>query len=495
MTKIFYLLFYFVALIAAALNFLGRQLLYGDLPELIKHRFNEAWIVAECYRRQKQSPDNVGRLIIGPYLAQNLFSQMLISAPVPVLAAYGENVDDFDDKAREPFEVMRNAIKYPTIVNTTGQEAAEQRAKIKVHLYNMQSTQDNTLLYVKQRFARWNFAADFESQISLICTNIIARSVFGLPELSLEDIPILKKMSHEMVYSKPGSIAFEEASVQLINLSNRLFTTPEVLQSKKYLYEQLRPEQQLASSAEQMKILQDMHGGGGLIVESNLSALCTFALAKINENPLIKAKLLAELASVENIEDYNQLSNLPYLNAIYTEALRITSPTAVLVRKTGHRAMLRKITGNDGVVRDVAVPNGTFMFGSIRHLHMDPEFWPEPQLFNPERFMGEYVPSFESKHFCPFSSGIRSCPAGGQSVKVVFKLTIAQVFSKYDFQLDKPLENLAVVSNHPRLQQKYFMKVLVRKEELTDMKNHSLNKVFEGCVPTNDGGTGMKYAS
>lgn len=87
----------------------GRSYIFGDLPELMWHGFNRDWILDECYQRMKNTPERVGMLVVGPYLAPNYQLATLVMAPVPVIASYGEN--PIDSQAREPFQVMEAAIK------------------------------------------------------------------------------------------------------------------------------------------------------------------------------------------------------------------------------------------------------------------------------------------------------------------------------------------------------------------------------------------------
>ncbi|MFJ1268517.1 cytochrome P450 [Legionella lytica] len=439
----------------------GRAYLFGDLPELIWHGFNRDWILDECYRRMKNTPERVGKLVVGPYFAPNYQLASLIMAPVPIVASYGEN--PVDPQAREPFQVMEAAIKKKTIVNLSSSEATHERSKIKSHLSVTHRIHSETLKLIQEQCANWQADVDIETQISLVCTNIIGGTVFGLNPVTLTDIPILKAMSEKIVHSNPGKADFEQASADLLSLSSKLISDSahRIIQQKLYLFDQVvSPEQEENSflslaALQQIQILQETHGGAALIVESNLSALCTIALAKIMENPQIKERLVSEITTLKTFNDFKALDRLPYLDAVYAEALRFVSPTSVIARRTGDNAFLEKVIGNDGVERDVPVPKGSYLFSAIRREHFDADYWAHPKEFNPERF-NHKVPHFSGPHFFPFSYGPRSCPAGGHFVNVVFKTLIAFVLKNYTFILDKAVEDIPVDALHPRWAHKYY---------------------------------------
>jgi cytochrome P450 len=45
---------------------------------------------------------------------------------------------------------------------------------------------------------------------------------------------------------------------------------------------------------------------------------------------------------------------------------------------------------------------------SIYFMHLDPEVYPEPHKFLPERWLGKYNPLMD-RNFVPFSKGSRDC--------------------------------------------------------------------------------------
>lgn len=457
------------------INF-GRSYMFGDFPELVWHGFNRDWILEESYRRMKQSPDGIGQLVVGPYSAQNLRLVTLVMVPVPIVATYGEH--PVDPIARAPFHVMEHAIKTKTIINLSGADATAERRKIKPYLSSAQRVSAKTLKLTQRQLQSWDPSIDFESQISLVCTNIIASTVFGLAPVRIEDIPILKEMSDKLVCSTPYKPDFEQASRALLDLSSRIITasTNKLLNKPNYVVNQICDDptgMELSNIPEVARntMLQNTHGGAALIVESNLSVLCTIALAKIMEQPCIRDKLIKELDTIDDLSNFDALNELTYLQAVYAEALRFTSPTAVITRQTGVNATLTRVMGNDGELRDITVPKGSYLFASIRREHFDSDYWPNPAQFMPERFDNSQPPRFSGPHFFPFSAGVRSCPAGGLFVAVVFKTLVAFVVKNYNLRLNEPTEDIAIETLHPRWTKKYFVTDLEERARPSQPEN------------------------
>lgn len=57
------------------------------------------------------------------------------------------------------------------------------------------------------------------------------------------------------------------------------------------------------------------------------------------------------------------------------------------------------------------IPAGTTIFLNIYGVHRDPNFWPNPEIFNPDRFLPKEIRNHHiySYSYIPFSAGSRSC--------------------------------------------------------------------------------------
>lgn len=121
----------------------------------------------------------------------------------------------------------------------------------------------------------------------------------------------------------------------------------------------------------------------------------------------------------------SDLKNLVYLQAIVKETLRLYPPLPLSVP---HEAV------EDSELCGYFVPKGALLFVNLWKLHRDPQFWPEPEEFQPERFLSGQVQMDvlgQQFEYTPFGSGRRICP-GITFVAHVGNLTLARLLQGFD---------------------------------------------------------------
>jgi cytochrome P450 len=151
--------------------------------------------------------------------------------------------------------------------------------------------------------------------------------------------------------------------------------------------------------------------------------LLTWTLALLANNPLARARVKEELHTVlgNRTPDANSLSQLSYTRAILDESLRMRPPAG---------AMMRKLS-RDTQLQDYALKAGGIVIFSIYNMHHHSDFWEQPELFNPERFLGD---DKRNKAFMPFGIGHRYC-AGNHFALTEGLLLLTMLLQNYDFQL------------------------------------------------------------
>lgn len=55
------------------------------------------------------------------------------------------------------------------------------------------------------------------------------------------------------------------------------------------------------------------------------------------------------------------------------------------------------------------IPPGTVVFYMSHVLHLNPEYFPNPEMFDPDRFIPEAIRARHPYAYLPFSSGPRTC--------------------------------------------------------------------------------------
>ena len=171
-------------------------------------------------------------------------------------------------------------------------------------------------------------------------------------------------------------------------------------------------------------------GAGTATTADVLSTTCYYILT----NTKILHRLQAELQEampdpLSTQTPLVQLEHLPYLTAIIKEGLRQTH--AILAR-AARVAPTRSLK-----FQDWNIPPGTIVSMTSYMLHMDPNIFPAPQEFRPERWLqgtsASTGPPSET-YLLPFGRGSRIC-LGINLAYAELYMTLAAVFRRFELQL------------------------------------------------------------
>ncbi|KAH8394658.1 hypothetical protein KR222_001274 [Zaprionus bogoriensis] len=134
------------------------------------------------------------------------------------------------------------------------------------------------------------------------------------------------------------------------------------------------------------------------------SSTMGFALHLLALHPEIQQRGREEVQQVlakHKQLNYEALKELKYIKQIVYETLRMYSIASILIRRT---------------IEDFKVPGSSFVLEAgtpvvipVDAIHHDPDIYPEPDKFDPDRFSAEAVEQRHSAAFLAFGAGPRNC--------------------------------------------------------------------------------------
>lgn len=163
--------------------------------------------------------------------------------------------------------------------------------------------------------------------------------------------------------------------------------------------------------------------------ETTASAL-SFALYEIAKNPEIQNKLQNDIDTVlqkyEGSWSSQCFSEMKYLNQVCCETLR-KYPSAPIIVRRAERDW--KIPDNNFTIK-----KNTLAYISIYSIHHDPQYYSEPEKFDPDRFLPENVQNRIPFTYLPFGDGPKMCIGARMGILKV-KIGIVAVLSKFRIEL------------------------------------------------------------
>lgn len=142
----------------------------------------------------------------------------------------------------------------------------------------------------------------------------------------------------------------------------------------------------------------------------------------VHKHPAILRRLLDEIDSLGPAPGPEALAKLPYLGAVCDETLRRTPVLPIVPRRVAKPFRLRNWD----------IPIGTGVGAAIAAVHFDPDIYPDPDAFRPERFLERKFSPFE---FLPFGGGHRRC-LGAAFAGYEMRIVLGSMLGKHCFTLE-----------------------------------------------------------
>ncbi|XP_031335284.1 cytochrome P450 6a8-like isoform X3 [Photinus pyralis] len=165
---------------------------------------------------------------------------------------------------------------------------------------------------------------------------------------------------------------------------------------------------------------------GGYETTSLTMAYCLYELAV---NPGIQEKARGEIKKIVEQQGftYDSVMGMSYLKKCVLESLRKHSPVP------SHNRECTKDYTIPGT--EIVIEKGTVVFIVNRAINNDPLYYPNPEVFNPERFSEDEVTKRPPAAYTPFGFGPRRC-IGSNFATVETQTCLAKLLLNYKFSVN-----------------------------------------------------------
>ncbi|XP_040891278.1 cytochrome P450 3A30-like [Toxotes jaculatrix] len=162
------------------------------------------------------------------------------------------------------------------------------------------------------------------------------------------------------------------------------------------------------------------------------STSLTFLAYNLATNPHVMKLLQEEIDSTFPNKapiTYQELMQMEYLDSVINESLRLF-PIA---------PRLERVAKATVEINGLVIPKDMVVMVPTWPLHRDPDLWPEPEAFKPERFSKQNKENIDPYTYMPFGAGPRNC-IGMRFALVMMKLALVEILQRYSFSVCKETE-------------------------------------------------------
>ncbi|KAM3939828.1 cytochrome P450 4V2-like [Leptodactylus fuscus] len=168
------------------------------------------------------------------------------------------------------------------------------------------------------------------------------------------------------------------------------------------------------------------------------AAALNWSVFLLGSYPEIQEKVHKELDETFGQSDrpvaMDDMKKLRYLEAVIKESLRLYPSVPFFARTTTE----------DCTIRGYTIPKGVDAMIMPFALHRDPEYFPEPEEFRPERFLPENASGRNPYAYIPFSAGLRNC-IGQRFALMELKVVLSAILRKFTVKSSQNRKDLILL--------------------------------------------------
>lgn len=179
-----------------------------------------------------------------------------------------------------------------------------------------------------------------------------------------------------------------------------------------------------------------------------LSLSPSFLVHELVVNPDIQHRLFEEIEEAHRNRNgaaftFDVLQNMKYLDQVLSEALRRWTLAVVTDRSVNKPYVLES---SDGSKVQLNVGDGIWF--PVDAIHMDPKYYPNPEIFDPERFSDENKGNIQSGTYFPFGVGPRNC-IGSRFALLGVKAIVYHLILNFKLEMSEHTQHPLKLRNGP----------------------------------------------
>ncbi|XP_035213116.1 probable cytochrome P450 4ac3 [Stegodyphus dumicola] len=164
----------------------------------------------------------------------------------------------------------------------------------------------------------------------------------------------------------------------------------------------------------------------------------SWALYLLGLHPDIQQKVFQELYFIfgdDKTRDVSKedLKNMIYLEQVIKETIRLYPAASITIRENEEAIKVGSYT----------IPARSHIATLVYMLHRDPEMFPNPEKFDPDRFSSENIRKRDTYSYIPFSVGTRSC-IGQKFAMMEMKVALSHVIRNFRVTAIDPRDKMNV---------------------------------------------------
>ena len=284
-------------------------------------------------------------------------------------------------------------------------------------------------------------SVDLHDEMTALTLRIVARTLFDTDVTArIEEVARIGTWIQDFYYLRFASLRFLIPTWLPTPGNRRLAKATRRLDDVVYrIIRERRPGEDRGDLLSMLLLARDDQGNGMserqvrdevmtlLLAGHETTALAlSWAFLLLDRNPDARERLEAELASVIGDAPASpaDVPSVPFTQAVVNETLRLYPPAYV----TGREAI------RDTTIAGLPIPKGHIVLISMYTTHRDPRFYPEPDMFRPERWLNGLEKRLPRGAFIPFGLGSRKC-IGSSFAMMEATVLLATIARRWRFEL------------------------------------------------------------